>query len=113
MALATDPEILAQLGRRLERLRLDAGITQADLADTAGVSKRTVERLEAGASVQLTNLVRVLRALGVLERFTSMIPEPRPRPLEIVERDGQRRRRAPRRKPDGSDRGPWTWDDDA
>lgn len=112
MSSTSDASLLAALGQRLERLRLDAGTTQADLAEAAGVSKRTVERLEGGASVQLTNLVRVLRALGVVDRFASMLPESRPRPLEVLDRGRQPRRRAPRRKPEPRSPAPWSWEDD-
>jgi hypothetical protein len=38
--------------------------------------KRTLERIEAGASVQVPALLRVLRALGLLERFDGVVPEP-------------------------------------
>ena len=44
------------------------GLTQAQLADRAGLSVGTVRRLEAGdGGVSLENLLRVARALGVLE----------------------------------------------
>ena len=59
----TDEQLLAELGRRLARCRLDMDATQAALAFEAGISKRTLERIEAGASVQTTSLIRVLRAL--------------------------------------------------
>ena len=46
------------------------GLTQAQLADRAGVSRETVVRLERGdGGVRLENLLRVLRALGVLDEF--------------------------------------------
>lgn len=44
------------------------GLTQAQLADRAGLARGTVQRIEAGdmgASVE--NLLRVLRALGLLD----------------------------------------------
>lgn len=44
-----DETILAELGRRLARTRLERNISQQGLATEAGVSKRTVERIEAGA----------------------------------------------------------------
>jgi transcriptional regulator with XRE-family HTH domain len=44
------------------------GLTQAQLADRADVSRDTVQRLEnAESSVSVESLLRVLRALGVLE----------------------------------------------
>jgi transcriptional regulator with XRE-family HTH domain len=46
------------------------GLTQAQLADRADVSRDTVQRLEgAESSVSVESLLRVLRALGVLENI--------------------------------------------
>lgn len=44
------------------------GLTQAQLADRAGVDRKTVLRLEkAGGGVSIENLLRVSRALGILD----------------------------------------------
>jgi len=44
------------------------GLTQAQLADRAGVGRTTVLRLEKGdGGVSTENLLRVLRALGILD----------------------------------------------
>jgi transcriptional regulator with XRE-family HTH domain len=44
------------------------GLTQAQLADRAGVSRDTVVRLEGGdGGVSLENLLRILRGVGVLD----------------------------------------------
>ena len=40
------------------------------------LSKRTVERMEAGGPAQLVSLVRVCRALGQVEHFDPLVPEP-------------------------------------
>ena len=47
------------------------GLTQAQLADRAGISRDTLARLEAcDGGVSTENLLRVLRALGVLSAFS-------------------------------------------
>jgi len=44
------------------------GLTQAQLADRAGVSRDTLVRLEGGdGGVSVENLLRILRSLGVLD----------------------------------------------
>ena len=53
-ALTTEAA-LAELGLRLAQRRIQLGQTQDELATEAGVSKRTVERLEAGESTQLSS----------------------------------------------------------
>ncbi len=43
--LLTDDALLVELGAGLERARLERNLTQAQVAEQAGVSKSTVERL--------------------------------------------------------------------
>lgn len=109
--LLTDDAVLAEVGARLKRHRLQRNQTQQQLADEAGVSKRTIERLEAGGSTQLSSFVRTARALGLLERFEALVPEPLPSPIERLELGGKQRERA-----SGRERGPregvWTWDEE-
>ena len=92
--LHTDSALLAELGRRLARCRLNAGATQAALAYEAGVSKRTLERIEAGESVQLANFLRLLRALGLVENLDALAPPDEPGPMDLLRMKGKRRRRA-------------------
>ena len=117
--LMTDETVLAELGRRLTDLRLQANLTQAQLALEAGVPKRTVERTEAGQSpVALTAFLRIARALRILDRLDEFIPEPGPTPMDLLERGGRRRQRAsgrgsrPNRVGGATPAEPWTWGDD-
>ncbi|MBI5593527.1 MAG: helix-turn-helix transcriptional regulator [Deltaproteobacteria bacterium] len=71
----TDEAILAELGGRLAQRRLELQLTQEMLAEQAGVSKRTVERIEAGATAQMSTLIRMLRALELLDRLETLAPE--------------------------------------
>jgi transcriptional regulator with XRE-family HTH domain len=51
-----------------------SGLTQDQLADRSGVSRRTLTRLEHGdGGVSLENLLRVLRALGIVELLTKAL----------------------------------------
>jgi transcriptional regulator with XRE-family HTH domain len=109
----TDRRVLAELGERLGRARLDANLTQAGLAQEAGISKRTLERLEAGHSTQLTNLLRVLRALGLLDRVDALVPEAVPSPVQQLKLEGRTRERASPAAKRSSEPTDWTWDDDA
>jgi transcriptional regulator with XRE-family HTH domain len=102
---------MAELGERLARTRLERNLSQQQVATTAGVSKRTVERLEAGSPVQLTAFIRVMRVLGLLEGLNALVPEPLPNPIEQVKLQGHRRRRAaPRAQPRPATE-PWSWGD--
>lgn len=86
--------VLAELGGRIQRHRLDRNQTQADLAGEAGVGEATLRRLEGGESVTLANLIRVLRALDHLSGLDEVLPEPIVSPVELARREGQMRQRA-------------------
>jgi transcriptional regulator with XRE-family HTH domain len=70
----TDLAILSEIGERVNRYRLERNLTQAKLADVAGVSKRTVERMEKGESVQLANFIQILRALDLVDHLDALVP---------------------------------------
>lgn len=108
----TDDAIAAELGRRLAAARLARGLTQAALAHEAGVSKRTIERLESGEiGSRLTGLVRVLRTLGLVGRLDALVDQARPGPIEQLRLEGRRRQRAPPTTPKASRK--WTWGDES
>ena len=109
-AQLTDASILKELGERLTGARLGRNLTQAALADQAGVSKRTVERLESGAvATQLSGFLRVCRVLGLLEHFENVAPEVAPSPMEQLKRQGTIRRRASGKKSVPAKLREWTW----
>ena len=61
---------VGQLGMEIRRLRLAAGLTQAELADRAGVSRRWVGQVERGhLRAEADKLMRVVRALGLAVRL--------------------------------------------
>ena len=80
----TDEAALALFGKRLASFRIRNDWTQADLAQKAGVGKGTVERIERGQSVQILNLVKVLRACGYLDAFLTMFPDDSPSPMQLL-----------------------------
>ena len=80
----TDESALAILGKRLAAFRLRNNWTQADLAQKAGVGKGTVERIERGESVQVLNLVKVLRVCGALDVFLNIFPDDSPSPMQLL-----------------------------
>jgi transcriptional regulator with XRE-family HTH domain len=109
--LLTDETILLELGERLAQRRLEFELTQAQLAEQAGISKRTLERIESGASTQLSTLIRILRILDLLDRLENLVPASGPRPMDLLKLKGKERQRAPRGKKSTSDE-PWQWGDD-
>ena len=92
----SDQAALEALGSRLAAARLRRNLTQVALGREAGVSRSTVVRLELGKGAELKFLVRVLRALGLLEGFLVSIPADEPSPMALLRAQGKRRRRGSR-----------------
>jgi transcriptional regulator with XRE-family HTH domain len=111
---ATMPEtvLLEELGDRARQCRVGMNLTQAELAKGAGVSQRTVERLEAGSSVQLDKLLRILRALDLSTNLDQLIPEASIRPIQLAgSRAVTRHRSYKRRGVKPTDNKGWVWGD--
>ena len=109
---STEQPILTEFGQRLMHRRLERNLTQAALSREAGVSKRTIERVESGGSTQLSTLIRILRALGLLGRFENLIPAPLPSPINQLDSDEPERRRASGTRTQAeADSDLWTWGD--
>ena len=107
-----DEIVLVEIGGRLARRRLDLGLTQADLAEQAGIGKRTVERIEAGASAQMSSMIRIFRVLDLLSSLDHMLPATAPGPMDLLKRRGKVRQRAPGRGHVDRLEEPWTWGDE-
>lgn len=106
----TDSAVLHELGKRIASLRIDRNLTQAALAEQAGVSKRTVERLESGAvSTQLSGFLRICRVLGAIERLDMLLPESAPGPMLQLKQRGRKRSRASGTHAAKPPSQKWTW----
>lgn len=109
--LLTDDAVLREVGNRLTKRRLELNLTQAEVAEEAGIGKRTLERIEAGASTQLTNFLRLLRALDLSDRLDLLLPATAPSPITLLELQGRDRQRASPARSLKVAEEPWTWDD--
>jgi transcriptional regulator with XRE-family HTH domain len=58
---------LREIGEDVAAWRKLRGLTQKQLADRAGIARTTLHRLEHGDSIGTEQLLRILRALGVLD----------------------------------------------
>jgi transcriptional regulator with XRE-family HTH domain len=112
----TDEALLAELGKRLERTRLERNLTQRELASEAGVERKSIQRVEAGQDVKLVTLIRILRALGLVGALDQLVPQPMPSPIELLRLHGRNRQRASgakrKRGPAREQTVPWHWGDE-
>lgn len=108
---AASDYIEAALCERIGQIRLLRNLTQKQLAEEAGVSLRTIGRLEKGEGVSLETFIRVLIALRIQQSLEGLLPDPSIRPVERVMSGGKERQRA-RPKPSTETNQEWTWADD-
>ncbi len=111
----SDRAALKELGSRIARHRLNKNLKQATLAAQAGLSTPTLQRLEQGKSTQASNLIRILRALGLLDNLEILVPEPAISPIQQAKMRGKTRQRASSPLgPPGQQEQPseWTWGDE-
>lgn len=112
-AQLTDDAVLAELGERLAARRIALQLTQAAVAEQAGIGKRTLERMEAGHTSQLVSLIRVLRVLDALPGLDELLPPAAARPMDLLKRKGKRPQRAPAQRKPSEPPEPWRWDDES
>lgn len=62
-----------RMGEQLATWRRLRRLTVAQVADRAGISRHTVMRLEGGQGASMENLLRVCRALGVLDTLVAAL----------------------------------------
>ena len=103
--LMTEDEALREAGHRLAQIRLSRNLSQAELAARAGVSKRSLERLESGTgNLRLNLFFSVCGVLGLMAGFEALLPEQQLSPQDILA--GRKTPRRIRRKTK-DERKPW------
>jgi len=113
MALQPLRLLLERLSKRLVKHRLNRNLTQVELARAAGISRRTLARLENGEPTQLENFLRTLIALGLDEGLDRLVPDVPDSPIHQLKRAGRRRQRATgKRKATPETAEPWSWGDE-
>ena len=83
--MLSDATIIAKLGARIKSTRLKQNITQESLAISANISLSSVKKIESGEIKSFDSLLRVLRVLGKLDIFQSMVDEEPLSPSEYYE----------------------------
>lgn len=90
----SDRAIVGALGAYLKAKRLDLNITQAQLANNAGLNRWTLTKIEKGESINLVTLIQILRALDELHLLDRFQPEEKISPIEYAKLKKNRRQRA-------------------
>lgn len=93
----TDIAIAAEIGERIEQMRLERNLTQQQLADHIGLSRVSYRHLVAGNG-KFINVIAVLRVLDQLALVEQFVPETIFSPMEQLKLKGKQRQRASKRR---------------
>lgn len=85
--------IAEELGSRLKQARLNANLTQTEVAERAGVSRKIIMHAEKGF-VQLEALVAIMMALDLVRQLDSFLPKQDISPIQLAKLQGKQRQRA-------------------
>ena len=80
----TDKAILIELGNRIREKRIQKRFKQSDLAQRAGLSVYTLQKMEHGKSYNVTTLIQVLRALNELDQLDHFLPQVEISPIDLL-----------------------------
>lgn len=86
-------EYIKELGQKIKTYRIMKEMSQQDLADKTGVSKRSISRLEQGESVQADNLFKILLALDLGDNIELLVPDQTKRPSYYLEKPDHKPKR--------------------
>ncbi|MDK2776316.1 MAG: helix-turn-helix domain-containing protein [Pseudomonadota bacterium] len=96
------------LGERLRQARLNQDLTQAEVADMAGVGRKTVLNAEKGRAT-LEVFVAILAALGLTSALDQFLPPQPVSPLQLAKLQGRQRQRASGQHRQQDDEEPPAW----
>lgn len=85
--------IAEELGERLKQARLNQNLTQAEVAESVGVSRRQVMNAEKGKA-QLEVFVAILAALNLTNHLERFLPKQQISPIQLAQLQGRQRQRA-------------------
>lgn len=87
-----ETESLAVLGQRIAQERINAEMTQQELADKAAISLATLSKAERGHPMTTSTLFRILDALGQGSKLSELFPEPAINPIALRKLKQRRKR---------------------
>ena len=71
--LLTDEDILKEIGKNYEQLRLRKKLSDEDVKSKGGTTKDAIRRFKKGENINLLNFIKILRGLGELENLQKLI----------------------------------------
>ncbi|MES9858018.1 MAG: helix-turn-helix transcriptional regulator [Sedimenticola sp.] len=105
--LKSPAAISKELGERLKQARLNTNMTQVEVADLAGVSRKTLLNAEKG-KVKLEALIAIMVALNLADQLDRFLPKQDISPIQLAKLQGKKRQRASgQKKAEGEETPEW------
>lgn len=90
----SDKAIVSFIGEYIKHQRLHQNITQAKIAEIAGINRWTMSKIENGEPISLISLIQILRALNLLDILNVFKIQTQLSPLKLAKLEKQKRQRA-------------------
>lgn len=96
LSILSDSSHIQRLGSFIRHHRLQQNITQADLAEKAGINRTTLSEFERGTTANLSTFIQLLRVLDLLYVLDAFTIEEEISPLALAKnkKSQKKRRRA-------------------
>ena len=106
----TEKAVLEELAQRLVHYRVSLNLTQEEVAESSGMGKRTLERIESGEDFRVSNFIKLLATLKLLNVLDELIPPEQISPLHLLEMKKSSKKRASSSRENHMSE-PWHWGD--
>ena len=104
---------------QLESIRIQKNISQTELAESAGISRRTISRMENGQGISFNTFIRIMQAFHLTDRLSALFATEAEQisPVDRVQEkrksvryraSGKRKKKSSNKKSDQR----WEWDDE-
>ncbi|MBQ7631135.1 MAG: helix-turn-helix transcriptional regulator [Paludibacteraceae bacterium] len=85
----TNEALLRYIGQQMRQMRINAMMSQQQLADRSGVSRATVVQIENGKGIKMESMIALLRAMNKLELLNNFETQAVISPLLIAKQEGK------------------------
>lgn len=91
----SDKELIRKWGEKLKALRLEANLSQTELAQKTGMSRSSIAEIEKGRNFSIASLISMLRTLNHLDKLEYFFKkeEYALTPMEIYALEKKKRKR--------------------
>ncbi|WP_290697689.1 helix-turn-helix transcriptional regulator [Lacinutrix sp.] len=91
----SDKELIRKWSKKLSALRVNAGLSQTELAQKTGMSRSSIAGIEKGRNFSIASLIAISRSLELLGEFEFFLKEEEYElsPMEIYEKEKKKKKR--------------------